>query len=153
MGDDPKHRTRATSRLTRRSERPVTLKQCLPWETLYQKLENGQMLSRNLWQGPSSKRGLQELKADCIWGLSSVWLTQVHIWLLRFVTMVSSRRLVGALPGTADSQNLWSGHQIDGSGIKVLQQRITQTNFLPLFRGNNWLISSWFDTRTPQERV
>ena len=69
---------------------------------------------RALRQGPSIKVQLQEINMEGIWRLSSAWFTKVRPCKFWFSAIVLSSKLVAAVLGAADIQDLCTRHHMDG---------------------------------------
>ena len=72
------------------------------------------MISRALRQGPSIKVKVQELNMEGIWRFSSAWFTKVRPCKFWFSAIVLSSKLVAAVLGAADIQDLCTQHHMDG---------------------------------------
>ena len=124
QGPIHKQHTRAMSRLLKRREISATPKKVVPEvRKRSNDVEGGQ-------DGTSSKGKIQGLQKGRRWRLESSQLTPVHMWKLRVSTMVSLRRAVGAVRGSAESRDLWLNWNMDGSKIMVPQGGLTQIFFL-----------------------
>ena len=137
-GSNPKHHAGETSQLSRRRERLETPNQRIPQDISYQRLETFQILSRNISNGPSIKRWLQELQSDRRWRLTGDLIIPVHMRKLRFSAMVYSSSFVGAVLDTPNNQDLQPGRTADGLGIMVSWLGVSKNN-LSFDRYKQWL--------------